>query len=42
MTVADAAALARCKRGIEPIRIVVMRQTNAFDRPDDDAMQMAF
>lgn len=42
MTVADAAALTRCKRGIEPIRIVEMPQTNAFDQPDDGAMPMAF
>ena len=42
MTATDAAALARCRRGIEPIRIVVMPQANVSDQAEDDAMPMAF
>ena len=38
MSVADAAALARCRRGIEPIRIVVMPQFGAPGWSEDDAM----
>ena len=38
----DAVALARCRRGIEPIRIVVMPQMNVSDQTNDDAMPMAF
>jgi hypothetical protein len=33
MTVEDAAALARCRRGIEPIRIVILPQVAATAGP---------
>jgi heme exporter protein D len=42
MTATDAAALARCRRGIEPIRITIMPQIKVFDQAEDDAMPMAF
>ena len=42
MAADDAAALARCRRGIEPIRIVVMPQSRSFSRAENDAMPIVF
>jgi hypothetical protein len=40
MSAADAASLARCRRGIEPLRIVILGQAAASSDPWDAVMPM--
>jgi heme exporter protein D len=44
MTVQDAAALARCRRGLEPIRIIILHQVIVLTLQEqwDEPMPMAF
>jgi hypothetical protein len=42
MSAEDAASLARRRRGIEPLRVIVMPQVAAATNPWDEAMPMLF